>query len=45
MRPQKITFGNMREMGVRGILVYGCPISSRVHLQGLREARPPTQGR
>ena len=22
MRPQKITFGNMREMGVRGILVY-----------------------
>jgi hypothetical protein len=22
MRPQKITFGEMREMGVRGILVY-----------------------
>jgi hypothetical protein len=22
MRPQKITFGDMREMGVRGILVY-----------------------
>jgi hypothetical protein len=22
MRPQKITFGEMREMGVRGVLVY-----------------------
>jgi hypothetical protein len=22
MRPQKITFGDMREMGVRGVLVY-----------------------
>ena len=22
MRPQKITFGDMREMGVRGILIY-----------------------
>jgi hypothetical protein len=22
MRPQKITFGDMREMGVRGVLIY-----------------------
>ena len=30
MRPQKITFGDMREMGVRGVLIY-CADYRRSH--------------
>jgi hypothetical protein len=29
-RPQKITFGEMREMGVRGVLVYCAPLAAWV---------------
>jgi hypothetical protein len=33
MRPQKITFGEMREMGVRGVLVY-CALGLPRHAIG-----------
>ena len=39
MRPQKITFGDTREMGVRGVLVY-CADHHCSHSVAMNEDRP-----
>jgi hypothetical protein len=42
MRPQKITFGDMRDMGVRGVLIYAKP-ASVTEFDDSGDSAPPCQ--